>query len=290
MSPSPKKESAPKSVVVCFAVGAVLSAGFAVAYALDLGTPVLGATIGGGLAFIALGLAIWSQLIDDKEPEYVEERDVGPSPQEEFDTFHEALVSEPVPRSRVLWGMFGLSVGALGAAALFPIRSMFPSEGGNPDDLLTHTAFAHLRHRHLVTEEGVLIKPDDLEIGEVLTAFPSNYDSRVAEGSTLLIRVDPADLQLPAGRETWAVEGVVAYSKLCTHAGCPVGLYAQESNQLLCPCHHSIFDVLRGAPCIEGPAPHPLPQLPLGTDSDGYLIARGDFSGPVGAAWWGYPA
>jgi ubiquinol-cytochrome c reductase iron-sulfur subunit len=283
-----KKESAPKPVVACFALGTLFACGFAVAYGMDLGTPVLGATIGGAFVFIALGLAIWSQLIDDKEPEYVEKRDLGPSPEKDFDAFEAALTTEPVPRARVLWGMFGLSLGAVGVASLFPLRSFYPSEGGNPDSLLTHTAYH--RGRHLVTEDGVLIKPDDLEIGGVLTAFPENYDTRVAEGSTLLIRVDPTELQLPAGRRTWAVEGVVAYSKLCTHAGCPVGLYAQESHQLLCPCHHSIFDALRGAPCIEGPAPHPLPQLPLGLDSDGYLVARGDFSGPVGAAWWGYPA
>jgi ubiquinol-cytochrome c reductase iron-sulfur subunit len=125
-------------------------------------------------------------------------------------------------------------------------------------------------------------------VGSVVTAFPEGYDTRIAEGATLLIRVRQEELALPPARRDWAVDGIVAYSKLCTHAGCPVGLYAQESNQLLCPCHHSIFDVLDGAKPIEGPAPHPLPQLPLGVSGDGFLEARGDFSGPVGAAWWGY--
>jgi ubiquinol-cytochrome c reductase iron-sulfur subunit len=86
------------------------------------------------------------------------------------------------------------------------------------------------------------------------------------------------------------VDGVVAYSKLCTHAGCPVGLYADKPAQLLCPCHHSVFNVLDGARPMQGPASHPLPQLPLALDSDGFLVAAGGFSGPVGAAWWGYQA
>jgi ubiquinol-cytochrome c reductase iron-sulfur subunit len=68
-----------------------------------------------------------------------------------------------------------------------------------------------------------------------------------------------------------------------------VGLYSDESRQLLCPCHHSIFDVLDGARPVEGPASHPLPMLPLGTDESGFLLARGGFDGPVGAAWWGWP-
>ena len=101
----------------------------------------------------------------------------------------------------------------------------------------------------------------------------------------MLLRVDPAVLDLPAGRAGWVVDGVVAYSKLCTHAGCPVGLYVDTPRQLMCPCHHSIFDVTTGAKPVEGPAPHPLPQLPLATDAGGYLVADGDFSAPVGPGW-----
>jgi ubiquinol-cytochrome c reductase iron-sulfur subunit len=91
---------------------------------------------------------------------------------------------------------------------------------------------------------------------------------------------------LPGERAAWAPEGCVGYSKICTHAGCPVGLYRSEAHQLLCPCHQSTFDVLRGAVPVFGPAARPLPQLPMEVDADGYLVARGDFHEPVGPSFW----
>jgi ubiquinol-cytochrome c reductase iron-sulfur subunit len=84
----------------------------------------------------------------------------------------------------------------------------------------------------------------------------------------------------------WTVDGIIAFSKVCTHAGCPVGLYEASSRQLLCPCHQSAFDVLAGARPVSGPAAWPLPQLPLTVDDDGVLRATGDFSEPVGPGWW----
>ena len=81
----------------------------------------------------------------------------------------------------------------------------------------------------------------------------------------------------------------MCYSKICTHAGCPVGLFVQELHQLQCPCHQSAFDVLDGAQVVFGPAPRPLPQLPIEEDADGYLVARGDFTEPVGPGWWSRP-
>lgn len=277
----------PLVVIVCFALATLCAVLFAVSYGLDLGTPALGGSIGAAFAFLALGLALWAGLNDRAEPEYVEERAVGPTPRAEFEHFTDALMEQPVPRAKVLWSMLGLAFGTIGVATLFPLRSLLPSPGANPDALLSTTAWR--RGKRLVDEKGLFVRADDIEVGNVLTAFPENYNRRMAEAATLVIRVDPGELQLPPARRDWAVDGIVAYSKLCTHAGCPVGLYADRSNQLLCPCHHSIFDVLRGAEPVEGPAPHALPQLPLAVDGEGFLTARGDFSGPVGAAWWRYP-
>jgi ubiquinol-cytochrome c reductase iron-sulfur subunit len=107
-----------------------------------------------------------------------------------------------------------------------------------------------------------------------------------ADSQTLLIRVNPSDLALPPGREGWTPDGCVAYSKLCTHAGCPVGLYRDADHALLCPCHQSTFDVLRGAVPTFGPATRPLPQLALSVDGEGYLVAQGDFGEPVGPSFW----
>jgi ubiquinol-cytochrome c reductase iron-sulfur subunit len=88
------------------------------------------------------------------------------------------------------------------------------------------------------------------------------------------------------GRSDWAPEGCLAYSKICTHAGCPVGLYRAEAGELLCPCHQSTFDVYTGAVPVFGPAARPLPQLPLDVNEEGYLVAQGDFSAPVGPSFW----
>jgi ubiquinol-cytochrome c reductase iron-sulfur subunit len=85
---------------------------------------------------------------------------------------------------------------------------------------------------------------------------------------------------------SWTVDGIIAYSKLCTHAGCPVGLYVQQLGELLCPCHQSVFDILAGATPVAGPAARPLPQLPIAVGADGTLVARGDFSAPVGPGYW----
>ena len=283
------RESAPASVVLSFLLTVVCAVGFATSYVLDLGTEVLGATLGGAFAFVSLGLGLWSRRIGDGEPEYVEERALGPTPSRDYDAFREALVDQPVPRSGVLWGMLGLALTSIGGAALFPLRSLYPSRLGDPDTVLGSTKWR--AGAPLVTEEGERLKPADLETDSVVTVFPLGADPRLdVDTATVLVRVPPDELELPADRADWVVDGIVAYSKLCTHAGCPVGLYADTYRQLLCPCHHSIFDVRRAAEPVEGPAARPLPQLPLGLDGEGYLIARGDFSAPVSAGWWGYPS
>ena len=110
----------------------------------------------------------------------------------------------------------------------------------------------------------------------------------------MVVRVDPRRLDLPPGREGWAPRGILAYSKICTHAGCAVSLYraphfepTQPHPALVCPCHYSTFDPARGAKVEFGPAGRPLPQLPLAIDAGGALRAAGDFSGPVGPGWRG---
>src|SRR5207244_5347162 len=116
----------------------------------------------------------------------------------------------------------------------------------------------------------------------VVTVWPEDHRD-AADAPTLLIRTR-ADQQLKprAGREDWTVGGIVAYSKLCTHVGCPVGLYQAKEGLLLCPCHQSTFDVLDGARPVFGPAARSLPQLPLRIDGDGHVVASGDFAGPTG--------
>ena len=121
--------------------------------------------------------------------------------------------------------------------------------------------------------------------GHLVTAFPEGHPNS-ADGQIVLIRVLPGLLQPAQERSTWAPQGFIAYSKVCTHAGCPVGLYQSETHQLLCPCHQSAFDVLNEAKVVFGPAFRALPQLPLAIDAQGYLIAQSDFHEPIGPSYW----
>ena len=122
--------------------------------------------------------------------------------------------------------------------------------------------------------------PETLEEGE------EGWIEEKAKAIVLLVRIDPAELNLSEDRQDWAYEGIVAYSKVCTHVGCPVALYEQQTHHLLCPCHQSTFDLANGAEVIFGPASRPLPQLPITVDDEGYLVAQSDFREPVGPSYW----
>ena len=110
--------------------------------------------------------------------------------------------------------------------------------------------------------------------------------SEKAKAIVLMVRLDPRDLKEAPDRKDWSYDGIVAYSKVCTHVGCPVALYEQQTHHLLCPCHQSTFDVADGAKVVFGPAKRPLPQLPITVDDEGYLVAQSDFHEPVGPSYW----
>jgi ubiquinol-cytochrome c reductase iron-sulfur subunit len=139
----------------------------------------------------------------------------------------------------------------------------------------------------------------DLAGGGLLTVFPGvlkegstdEYEKpeiqTKADSTVVLIRLKPGQpVKGQRGHDDWVIDNHVAYSKICTHAGCPVSLYEQQTHHLLCPCHQSVFDIADGARPIFGPAARPLPQLPLAVDDQGYFISRGDFPEPVGPSFW----
>lgn len=174
------------------------------------------------------------------------------------------------------------AMGALGLAVLFPIRSLGP----NPGRSLFETAWR--KGVRVVTEEGRPVRAGELDVGGVLTVFPEGHVGS-ADAQTLLIRAVEGDLRTRPGREDWAPQGHVAYSKVCTHAGCPVGLYQVGTKELLCPCHQSLFDVMDGARPVFGPATRSLPQLALEVDGEGFLRAQGDYTEPIGPGFWERP-
>ncbi|MFV0286735.1 MAG: Rieske 2Fe-2S domain-containing protein [Demequina sp.] len=142
--------------------------------------------------------------------------------------------------------------------------------------------------------DGKPIKAADVTIGSVFHVIPDGLNkldhhhkmAEKAKAVVLLLRLNPEDLKIQKGREDWSFDGVIAYSKICTHVGCPVALYEQQTHHLLCPCHQSTFDVSDGAKVVFGPAKRPLPQLPIAVDDDGYIVAKNDFDEPVGPSYW----
>ena len=152
--------------------------------------------------------------------------------------------------------------------------------------------------RALVDERGRPILAADVIERSFVTAFPQSADQEDLGSPVAVVRVDPTSLKLPPGRGGWAPEGILAYSKICTHAACAISLFrdplspSTESKgpALVCPCHYSTFDVLDGGSVEFGPAGRPLPQLPLTIDAAGMLRAAGPMSGPVGPSWWGDPS
>jgi ubiquinol-cytochrome c reductase iron-sulfur subunit len=136
----------------------------------------------------------------------------------------------------------------------------------------------------VVDEAGNPLRPDQLAVNGVLTVYPEGHVES-GDSQTLLIRLPP-EVAPPGQKKGWTVGGVVAFSKICTHAGCPVGLYQAATQELFCPCHQSTFSVRQGAAPVFGPATRPLPQLPIGVDDEGFLVALSDYREPVGPGYW----
>jgi ubiquinol-cytochrome c reductase iron-sulfur subunit len=183
----------------------------------------------------------------------------------------------------------------IGALALTPIpavvlfRDLAPDE--EPNQLLRHTLWEE-GTRLARDPDGTPILAADVTLGSAFHVIPEGLNDehdrleQKAKASVLLMRLDTNDLNELPERKDWSYNGIVAYSKICTHVGCPVALYEQQTHHLLCPCHQSQFDVANHAKVIFGPASRPLPQLPITVDDEGYLIARSDFLEPVGPSFW----
>jgi len=179
---------------------------------------------------------------------------------------------------------------ALPFPAIFLFRDLGPAVG-TPAAAYSHTLWKQ-GTRLTKDPTGDPIKASDVTLGSVFHVIPENLNKsedvleEKAKAAVLLMRLEPSDLHVSPDRKTWNYNGIVAYSKICTHVGCPVALYEQQTHHLLCPCHQSQFDITREAAVIFGPAVRPLPQLPITVDSEGYLIAQSDFHEPVGPSFW----
>jgi len=245
--------------------------------------------LGGAFAFLAGALGYAGLKVAPQETA-VEER-----PRLERPEDAEALQAtasagvEGVSRRRLLTAAGLAAGGSLTAALAVPAASLGPPVGELPFQSPWR------RGRALVDDHGEPIAADDVVVGSHVTAFPEAADPRELGSPVALVRVAPQTLELPPERAGWAPEGLLAFSKICTHAGCAVSLYryplsedtTDQQPALACPCHYSVFAVREAARVIGGPAGRPLPQLPLEIAADRTLRAAGPLSGPVGPAWWG---
>jgi ubiquinol-cytochrome c reductase iron-sulfur subunit len=289
--PSPRAEL----VVAALLFGAAAcSVVFVVAYVLEWSnlTQWLGLSLGGALALISAALITSSRTLvvtEEVEEEYPDPVDPGHrSEQERIAQIVEESGSR-ITRKRLVVGAASAAGAALGAALLAPLASFGPW-------LDTESLYDSPWRRglRLVDEGGHPYRVDDIEEESFYTAFPEGVSHEELGSPIVVVRLHPSSLQLPRARRRWAPDGIVAYSKICTHAGCAIALYrkptfppTQPGPALVCPCHYSTFNPATGGSVEFGPAGRPLPQLPLLVDRHRYVRAAGNFSGPVGPSFWG---
>jgi ubiquinol-cytochrome c reductase iron-sulfur subunit len=269
-----------RMIAPSFIIAALCGIGLCVTYGLGGNTQVEGLLIFGAFGGFGVALVLWAKHLLPHD-EAVQERHTFESTPEEQKEFTDTLDNGvyDIGRRKFLTRLGGGALGAIGLAAIFPLKSLGP----NPGDTLFHTHWK--KGLRLVKYDGSPVRPSDLDVGGIITVFPEGVpqDER---SSTLLIKVPANEFKPRKGRESWIVDGNVAYSKICTHVGCPVSLYRENTHDLLCPCHQSTFDILDGGRPVFGPAARSLPQLPLALDSQGYLIAQSDYQEPIGPGFW----
>lgn len=264
-------------VVAAFAVSMVASLGLVVTYLLGGQTQVEGLLLGLALGGMGVGFSVWAVALQDGKEETDDREDLGSGAATQGAV--KSQIDEGVTRRTWLVRSLTAAGGTLAAALAIPSLSLGPSPGRD----LFQTPWKE--GARLVGVDDEPLRPADLVIGSVTTVFPEG-EVGSADAQAVLVKVERNLVEPTPGREDWVQDGCIAYSKICTHAGCPVGLYRAQSHELLCPCHQSTFDVLHGAAPTVGPADRPLPQLPLDVDDEGYLVARGDFDSPVGPTFW----
>jgi ubiquinol-cytochrome c reductase iron-sulfur subunit len=290
---APAQPRAEIAVALLLVLTALCAAAFVVFFAtnsLANQTQLMGASLGGAFVFLAAALIVTGKhliVTEELEEEYPEPS--SPDEQEQIARIVDES-GDRISRKGLLKASAGAAVAALGTALVSPLLSFGPVLKTRE---LQQTPWR--RGRRLVDDKGKPYKATDISAETFYTAYPEGRRKKEEVGGpVVIVRVDPAQLKLPSGRAGWAPGGIVAYSKICTHAACAVALYrkplfpaVEARPALVCPCHYSTFDPAEGAKVIFGPAGRPLPQLPLYVDTRGYLRAKGNLSGPPGPAWWG---
>lgn len=306
------EKRAERQVATMFGIAALMSVLFVVVYFsfevgenldtfLGLGAShlFLGLTLGTALLLIGIGAIQWARkLMSDVE--IVEYRHSASSTDEDragaVAALNAGVSDSGIGRRPLIRNSLLGALAMLGLPAIVALRDLGPL----PGDVLTRTVWRE-GMRIVNDVSGLPIRPDEVEIGQLVNAEPAIFYAtdesgepvmhahevlvEKAKAAVILVRMQPEEI-VDEQSANWGVEGILCYSKICTHVGCPISLWEQQTHHLLCPCHQSTFDLADGARVIFGPAGHPLPQLPMAVDDEGYLIATSDFLEPVGPSYW----
>ncbi|MET9362832.1 Rieske 2Fe-2S domain-containing protein [Streptomyces sp. NPDC006632] len=250
----------------------------------------LGLTLGVALFCIGAGAVHWARTLMSDVEMPAERHEIAAPPEVKAQVladFKQGAAESGFGRRKLIRNtMFG-------ALAMVPLSGvmLLRDLGTLPEDKLRHTMWSKGKALiNMNTNEP--LRPEDLLVGSLTFAKPEgleedaeDFQTQIAKAALMLVRIKPEDIK--DKRElAWSHQGIVAYSKICTHVGCPISLYEQQTHHVLCPCHQSTFDLSDGARVIFGPAGHALPQLRIGVNDEGYLEALGDFEEPVGPAFF----
>ncbi|CAL8968105.1 MAG: Rieske 2Fe-2S domain-containing protein [Actinobacteria bacterium] len=264
---------------------------------LKMQTTLLGLTAGVATLLIGISAIHWARMLMSDE-EIVGDRHGAASPPEARErvlTDLETGIEASGIRRRKLLGT-GMA-GALGMMALPAVVSLADMGPWPTAELRAKTIEKTIWAEgvHLVNDVTFTrLKATELVVGQLVNAQPETLQEyhgaalqqQKAKASIIVVRMDPNSIRIPESRRDWQVDGILCYSKICTHVGCPISLWEQQTHHLLCPCHQSTFDLGNSGVVVFGPAARALPQLPITTDAEGYLVARSDFTVPVGPSYF----
>jgi ubiquinol-cytochrome c reductase iron-sulfur subunit len=296
----PKRaDRAERAIALMFLISAAGTVGFIVSYLAvptlktidDVQTSnlLLGCSLAVSLGGLAAGIIAWVRWLMPAH-ETVQDRHELAASDEDLETAAQVVMAgleeTQIARRSLLKRTLGLALGLFALPAVLLLRDVGPL----PRRALDTTLWA--AGSPLLYEDGKPVKLGDLEIGSFTTVLPLSVDDpkmteeELAKAAVLLIRLEPGKDRPAAGRENWAYQDHVAYSKICTHVGCPISLYQKQSHKLLCPCHQSTFDVPNACKVVFGPAARPLPQLPITVNAKGEFIATAGFDQPIGPSFF----
>ena len=277
------------TVLWALLLAAAAAVGFIAVYALGADTQSLGLLLGSAFALLAAASILTGKALVPQEQKEEERRSLDHD-REDLDVavyFQES--SEGITRRGFLKAATGVAGLTVVGAMVVPLASCGPFL-----DVEQLRRMAWSRGRRLVDDAGKPLRAEDIAVGAMVPAFAEGVDRDRLDASLIVVRLHEDDLHLPPPRASWAPRGILAFSKICTHAGCAVSMFRYPlfpakvpGPALVCPCHYSTFDPARGGEVIFGPAGRPLPQLPVAVDGNGELRAAGRMSGPVGPSWWG---